>query len=169
MPKRNTIAANCSNIFEQSNAPGQLFVLELNPVADFDATTVNVRPTWKKVNTISETLECSFHTETFIESLQSIVVLGGVSYKDGVASARFSLEEIVILKIEDLSGNFISLKTEKNSITKRHLFIWPCFYSFSHIYLFGGYEQNSPACDKNIRPSSNLFVTDVVRKQAIKK
>ena len=76
MPKRNTIAANCSDIFEQSNAPGQLFVLELNPVADFDATTVNVRPTWKKVNTINETLERSFHTATFIESLQSIVVLG---------------------------------------------------------------------------------------------
>ena len=173
MPKRNTIAANCSDIFEQSNAPGQLFVLELNPAADFDATTVNVRPTWKKVNTINETLERSFHTATFIESLQSIVVLGGVSYKDGVASACFSLEEIVILKIEDLSGNFISLKTEKIPSLK-DIYLSGHASTASptedtHIYLFGGYEQNSSAYDKNIRPSSNLFVIDVVRKQAIKK
>ena len=157
-------------MFQQSNAPGQLYKISMNQTANSGRNIF--KPTWQRVNDVDETLERAFHTSTFIKSLQSIVILGGVKYENGKAVIRFCLEDMVVIKTDDLSTNKLTLKTEKLTSLK-DVYVSGHAATTSptedtHIYCFGGFEQNIPDYNK-VTPSSNLYVIDIVRKQTIRK
>ena len=172
MVKRHEVALYCTNMFQQSSATGQLYKLSMNPTNNTD-NSIKFEPVWKKINNVDTTLERSFHTATFVKSIQSIVVLGGVKYEDGKAVSRYCLGDILFIETENLSSDKVNLKVE-NLASLKDVFISGHAVTTSptedtHIYCFGGYEQNISNYKKDVNPSSNLYVIDVILKQAIKK
>ena len=135
--------------------------------------SIKFKPVWKKIDNVDTTLECSFHTATFVKSIQSIVVVGGVKYEDGKAVSHYRLGDILFIETQNLSSDKVNLKVE-NLASLQDVFISGHAVTTSstedtYIYCFGGYEQNISNYKKYVNLSSNLYVIDAMLKQAIKK